>query len=187
MSKLILIKHASPQQEDGVPSHEWRLSEVGREKAKALAEHIRAHAPELIVTSDEPKAIETGEIITAALGITSEIASDLHEHDRTNVPLMRTGEFISAMAQFFKERDQLVLGSETASDALARFDIALQRVLERHRDKTIAIVSHGTVLALFAAPHAAIDAFQLWRRMGLPSFLVLDTDGMKLLDIVERP
>ena len=65
MAKLILIKHASPQVETAVPSHEWKLSPAGREKAAALAERLRPDAPGAIVSSVEPKAIETARIIAA--------------------------------------------------------------------------------------------------------------------------
>lgn len=187
MSTLILIKHASPQQEPSVPSHDWHLSEAGRAKAAALVEHIRPLAPEVIVTSDEPKAIETGEILASALGVPTEVAIDLQEHDRSKVPLLRTGEFISAMAQFFKERARLVLGSETATSALSRFESAIDEVLMKHKGKRVAVVSHGTVIALFAAPIAKMDAFQLWRQMGLPSYLVIETDGMTLTTLSEKP
>lgn len=186
MSKLILIKHASPQQDPNVSSHDWKLSDAGRTKAAALAERLRPHAPKCILTSDEPKAIETGEIIAAALGIPAEIVPDLHEHDRSNVPQMPTREFISSMALFFKRRGELVLGKETAEQAERRVTGAIEGIVSTHADEGVAIVTHGTVLALYLASLLKSDAFELWRRWGLPSYVVIDRATKRAVETVER-
>ena len=185
MPQLILIKHATPLKDANRPSHEWKLSDAGREQAAALAERLRDRAVDVVVTSTEPKAIETGEIIAKALGVPIESAEGLEEHDRSNVPLMQTREFISTVAMFFKEPNRLVLGRETARDAKERFEDALDEVMRRHESKNVAVVSHGTVLSLFVAPLAKEDPFQLWRRMGLPSYVVVEwTEAPRVVDVV---
>lgn len=186
MPKLILIKHASPLKDENRPSHEWRLSDAGREAARKLADRVRPHYPARVITSHEPKAIETGAIIAETLGIPSEQASGLQEHGRSNVPMMRTREFISAVAQFFAEPDRLVLGDETADAAKARFSAAITDVTRRYSDDDLAIVTHGTVLALHAADYVDEPPFQLWRNLGLPSMLVFDQPSMRLIDRVDR-
>ena len=186
MPKLILIKHASPQQEPGVSSHDWKLSDAGRAKAAVLAERLRGHAPTRIMTSDEPKAEETAEIVAKALGIPHQVTADLHEHDRSNVPQMPTREFISSMALFFKRRGELVLGRETADQAQGRVARAIDAALAKFPDDDIAIVTHGTVLALYLAPIAKCDAFELWRRMGQPSFVAVDRATMNVSESVDR-
>src|SRR3954470_845340 len=108
---LILVKHASPLKDSEKPAHEWRLSDDGRVAAGKLADQLRESdlAIDVIVTSDEPKAQETAEIIAGILGKPVETAIDLHEHDRSSVPVMPTRDFISSVAQFFKETNRLVL------------------------------------------------------------------------------
>src|SRR5262245_50549313 len=174
MSKLILIKHASPLKDPTKPARQWKLSDEGRAAAERLAERLRQLKIDIIVSSEEPKAQETAGIIAEALGKRVETASDLHEHDRDNVPVMPTREFISSIAQFFKERTRLVLGRETAQQAMSRFKRAVDSVVESQPDQNVAVVTHGTVLALFAAEYLGEDPFQLWRRLGLPSYIVLD-------------
>jgi broad specificity phosphatase PhoE len=186
VAKLILIKHASPQVEPDVSSHDWKLSAAGREKAAALAERLRAHAPRIVFTSDEPKAIETAEIVSAALNVPTRIVPDLHEHDRSNVPQMPTREFISSMALFFKRRNELVLGRETAEQAQRRVTGAIEGIVSKHGDEDVAVVTHGTVLALYLTPLLKGDAFELWRKLGLPSFVVIDRRTMRLVEMVER-
>lgn len=185
MPRLVLIKHATPLKDPARPSHEWKLSDVGREQAAALAERLRGRAIEVVVTSHEPKARETGAIIAKALSVPLESAEGLEEHDRSNVPVMQTREFISHVAHFFKQRDELVLGRETANEAMERFELAVASVVEQHANQTIAIVSHGTVISLFLADRADEDAFGLWRRMGLPSYAVVSDDG-RVTEIMDK-
>ncbi|HEV2293427.1 MAG TPA: histidine phosphatase family protein [Tepidisphaeraceae bacterium] len=186
MAKLILIKHAPPQVDAGVPSHEWRLSPAGRDKATALAERLRAHAPTIVFTSNEPKAIETAQIVADALAVRHEISPGLHEHDRSNVPQMPTREFISSVALFFKCPNELVLGRETAAQARQRVTGAIDWIVTQNGARDIAIVTHGTVLALYAAPLVKADPFILWRQLGLPSFLILQTPEMRVIERVDN-
>ena len=187
MRKLILIKHAKPQVDESAPSHEWGLSEEGRRACAPLAQVVGPHDPAVIVTSKETKALQTAELLAGALGKPFEEAPDLHEHDRSNVPMMQSREFISMMALFFRQRDRLVLGRETAGQASRRFTAAVDSVLNAHPQDNVAIVTHGTVLSLFASEHGAGDAFQLWRRLGLPSVMIFSLPELRLLETVERP
>lgn len=185
MRKLILIKHARPQQVEGVPPEQWGLSAEGREAAKSLAEVVRPYAPAVIATSTEPKAQETARVVGEILGIPVEPTEGLHEHDRTGVPLMQTREFISLMALFFRQPSRLVLGNETGDKMAGRFQRAIDGVLRAHPDGNVAVVSHGTVIAQFAADHGAGDPFLLWRRMGLPSLLVFSIPDYHVTQTVD--
>ena len=134
----------------------------------------------------QPKAVETAEILAAALGVPHEVAADLHEHDRSNVPQMPTREFISSVALFFKRPTELVLGRETAEQARRRMTVAMDRILSANEGRDVAVVTHGTVLALYLAPLLEGDEFDLWRRLGLPSYVVLDAEKMEAIETVER-
>jgi broad specificity phosphatase PhoE len=187
MRTLILIKHASPQVIPGTPPETWKLSDQGRQACQRLAEALRAHAPGVIVSSVEPKAVETGEIVAKALQIPSHTAPGLHEHDRSNVPHMRSSEFISLMELFFRRPGELVLGEETANAAQNRFEQALKAVLDQYASTdTVAIVSHGTVIAILLAKYSQKSAFHLWREWGLPSFAVVKIPEFEIGDMVPR-
>ena len=186
MRKLILIKHARPQVVDGIASHEWQLSEEGRKACTSLAEIIRQHDPKVIVSSDEPKAQETGKLVAEALGCPFETAPGLQEHDRSNVPMMRSSEFLSALALFFREPNRRVLGRETADEAAGRFDRAIDAILARHPEGNLAVVTHGTVLALFTSENGGGDPFLLYRQLGLPSVVVFSVPDYRVLEKQER-
>jgi 2,3-bisphosphoglycerate-dependent phosphoglycerate mutase len=186
MRKLVLIKHARPQVDEQTPSQEWRLSEQGRQSCQELSRILAAYEPRIIITSEEPKAVETGQIVAQAMGRPVRTAHDLYEHDRSNVPLMDSREFISTMALFFKDRRKLVLGLETADEALDRFQQAVSDILLAEPVGNIAVVTHGTVLALFGEAQGMGNGFHLWRRLGLPSIIAFEVPGFRVIDVVER-
>lgn len=185
MRKLILIKHARPQIDPNRPSEEWQLGDEGRRGATSLVDKLRPYEFDRLFSSAEPKALQTAQILSREMDRPVEQFPDLHEHDRRDVPHMDSREFISLIALFFKEPNRLVLGNETANEAAARFEAAVDRLLEKTTGD-VAIVSHGTVISLFAQRRAHQEPFALWRRMGLPSFIVLETPEGRVAEICER-
>jgi broad specificity phosphatase PhoE len=186
MAKLILIKHARPLVDPAKSSELWDLSEEGRTQAKTLAAQLANQSLASVISSEEPKARQTAEILSGELEIPMETAADLHEHDRRNVPHMRSSKFISNVELFFRRHDQLVLGRESADAALARFERAVQNVLNSQADQNVAIVSHGTVIALFIEKHSDRNGFQVWREMSLPSFAIFDLPETQLHELRNR-
>ena len=185
MPKLILIKHAKPVVNPDVPSDEWGLGDEGRERAAKMVDTLRPYEITALASSTEPKAKQTADVIASGLGCGVREVEGLHEHDRRNVPHMDTREFISAVAQFFRHPRRLVLGGETAEQAYKRFADAVDGVIEAATGD-VAIVTHGTVIALFANRRAHEDAFMLWRKMGLPSMIVFDLPTYDVLSVVDR-
>ncbi|MFW6039141.1 MAG: histidine phosphatase family protein [bacterium] len=180
MRSLILVKHSMPELQADRPAAQWRLSEDGRHRCLALARHLAAHAPVAIVASREPKAAETAMILAKHLNRPCVLADDLHEHERTNVPLMKPAEFQASVAAMLAEPDELVLGLETARQAQQRFARAVNRVLDAHPEGNIVIVAHGTVISLLLALRSGQDALAVWKRLGLPSFVELVLPGFEL-------
>ncbi len=97
-----------------------------------------------------------------------------------------TERFDAAIARFFREPQRLVLGEETADQAHRRFAAAVDAVVERHPAKTVALVTHGTVIALFVARAAAVDPFPLWKRLDTPAFIVLSLPDRQVVTVVDH-
>ena len=93
-------------------------------------------------------------------------------------------EFEEAVESFFKEPDELVFGSETANEALARFSAAIDRIVEAAPADAV-VVTHGTVMALYAARLGGVTPVGLWRRLGLPSFVVMTLPDRLVQSVVE--
>ena len=183
---LILIKHAMPQIDETNSASDWQLSEHGRASCRPLAEALYPYEPDLFVTSDEPKARETGRLCADHLQIPWSPVPNLHEHDRKGVPFMRREIWHAVLKTFFARPDDLIFGNETANQARLRFRRAVETVVETHPHKTIAIATHGTVISLFVAEKTRTKGFELWQRLDLPSYVVLDLPDYRLNAIAER-
>lgn len=184
MPHLILIRHSISQQQPGVSAHEWALTDEGRARCAALAEHLRPYAPQVVLTSAEPKAQQTAEALAAALNLPVETEIDLHEHlRRTAIYFNSAVEFQARVTALLTHPDELVFGEETGSAAAARFTTALNAALARHPDATVAAVTHGTVLALFLARAAGVEPVAFWRALGMPAYVVLALPGYEVLRV----
>jgi 2,3-bisphosphoglycerate-dependent phosphoglycerate mutase len=178
---LILVKHSVPEIEIDQPANTWKLSVEGQLRAQRLAEELTDFAPQVIVSSNEPKAKETGEILASHLGLNIQTIPDLHEHDRGNVPYLSHDAFQSSIRDFFQNPDALVFGRETANQAYARFYRALHSILSEYRNQTIVVVTHGTVISLFVSRLTGSSDLELWSTLGLPSFVAMDLESSTLI------
>ena len=186
MSRLVLVRHSKPEIEPDKPASAWKLDEIGRRRSELLATGLRDFSPGVIWSSEEPKAVETAEIVAAAFGVPVRTADGLEEHHRDGVPYFPTqGEFEAAVEQLFDKPDQLVLGTETAEQALHRFNAAIDRVIEAGQTDNV-VVTHGTVMTLYAAGVAGVEPMGLWRRLATPSYVVLGLPDLDVRCVVER-
>lgn len=179
---LILVKHSLPQIDPTQPATQWPLSEEGRRRCGALAESLAPWQPEIIIASEERKAAQTAELTAQHLDIPWRTAPGLQEHDRSNAPY-RADEaaFHARVAALFARPEERVFGVETAHDALTRFSTALAAALAdaaAPSARSIAVVAHGTVIALYVAHRFGLDGFDLWRRLGLPALVVTDAPNL---------
>lgn len=186
MSMLILVKHAMPAREPDVPSRDWHLSDTGRARCIPLAERLAAYRPTVIAASAEPKATETARIVAARIDIPLEVVADLHENDRTGLGWLGAAELEARVARFFAEPDRRIMGNETADAAHARFAAAVTDICARHPDGNVVVVAHGTVITLFIARRNGLAPFPLWKRLGLPSFVMLSRPDYAVQTIVDR-
>ena len=150
-----------------------------------LADSLRPYQPDLFVTSEEPKARETGQLSAERLQIPWSSEPDFHEHDREGVSFIPDREvWHTTVKTFFARPNDLILGNETANQARIRFAQAVEKAVETHPHKTIAIAAHGTVISLFVAQKTQTDGFDLWKQLTLPSFVALDLPDYRLNAIV---
>ena len=162
----------------------WRVSERGRSGNALLGGRLARYGLRVVISSEEPKALETAEIAAGRLGIGCSVYPGLHEHDRTNAPFLGDEGFAQAARGFFQNRDELVWGNEAAEQALERFEGAVRGALGERDEEAVAIVAHGTVISLLVARHNDLDAYTLWRSLGLPSFCVLSAEDLRLREKV---
>lgn len=185
--KLVLVRHSVPEFVVGVPASEWQLSGEGRRRGHRLADQLALYDLAAVITSTEPKAVETGQIVADSLDLPLETTPGLHEHERGVVTSIGGREaFQAQVSRLFEHPDELVFGTETADQAHARFTSAVAAVIERHPHGNLAIVAHGTVMTLFIAHATGLDPIPFWKSLGLPSFAVLSLPDLHLLEVIEN-
>ena len=174
MPDLIFIRHSSTIVDRNIPSRDWPLTPAGIDLCVPLAEKLTDYDIDALYTSTEAKAIETGKIVSEVLNVPVRQADGLHEHDRSGAGFIDNAEdFDSLVARFFAEPSELLWGHETADEAYARFSRNVEDIISNHPESSVGIVSHGTVMTLFVSRICGVDPFAFWKRLQLPSFVVL--------------
>lgn len=172
---LVLVKHAQPVLNANVPPREWLLGTEGEEQSRELAERLKAFLPFTLVSSNEPKAMQTAAIVAATLGVTSLVANGLEEIDRPAMPILSRDEHERLNASIFTTRALPMLGRESADGALARFSEAINRTLASVPvGQTLVVIAHGTVIALWMAQQTGRDAFELWKSLDCAGWFELE-------------
>jgi broad specificity phosphatase PhoE len=174
--RLLLIRHGPPLIRQDAPAREWTLSEDGRLACGEFAGRVAAYRVTAMISSAEPKARETTAILAARLGLTTEapkVDTDLNEHARDNAPFLDRPDFEAVIRRLFAEPDTLVFGQETATQAYTRFAGAVQRALAAQPAGDVALVTHGTVMTLYAERHAGVEPFTFWQALRAPDLIAL--------------
>lgn len=180
MRSLILIRHSLVSFDSALPWYEWPLSEEGRHRVLGLTPALRQLAPTSIVSSTERKAIETANLLAADLDLRVEQDSRLCENDRTDLPKLSAEEFQCVLREFLSHPSDIVMGHESANNALNRFRDAIEAAVNTCIQGNVAVVTHGTVISLFVAAHNDLDALAFWRQLQLPGLVVLSIPDYKL-------
>jgi broad specificity phosphatase PhoE len=172
---LVLIRHARVRPEPGKPHRLWGLTEEGRRAAATLALDEAVRDVTLFASSAEPKAVETAAAVATGRPVVE--IEDLGELDRSAAGwLASEQERMELVRAIFENPTTSVRGCESAADALARFTRGVDTLVAEHPEGGLAVVTHGTVLALYMAhlrgePTASIES---WRGIGLPDLALVD-------------
>lgn len=163
---MLLVRHSAPKVDPSVPSEEWRLSEKGRRRCGPLAERLARHYPRILLASTEPKARETAELVAPALGLEVQLSDGVRETARRTVGWLAPEEIDRGIRKLFERPGEVVFGEESAEAALARFEAAIAGLSE-----PAVVITHGTVLSLYAAPRIGRNVYELWRSLELPDIV----------------
>ena len=121
------------------------------------------------ISSAEAKARETAAILAARLGLDAGRRRGPERAPARERSLPRqAGLRRRRIRRLFAEPDALVFGQETATQAYTRFAGAVERALAAHPDGDVALVTHGTVMTLYAERHAGVEPVAFWQALTMP-------------------
>ena len=167
---VTLVRHAAPSIDPGVPASEWSLSPAGVDDSIALAEDLRTLRPASLVSSTEPKAVQTARLIAQRLQLKLSTRDGLREHRRSGEFLSREN-FDSNIRAFFRHPAKLVYGHESCEEVGLRIETEVHLALSCDPSHNVILVTHGTVMASFIRRHWSVNAHEVWMSLGLPAYL----------------
>ncbi len=158
VNPFVLVRHAESHVTPALPSKQWELTAAGCEAAEAMALAIQRFFPIEIVTSEEMKARQTGEILARNLGIEIRTDSRLNEVQRPWTSGDFRGDVLSYLGGDALEE------WEPIDDVRSRMASALTSLPRGH----IAFVSHGTAMTVFLASMGLVEAASFWSDLLFP-------------------
>jgi probable phosphoglycerate mutase len=129
------------------------LSDLGRRQAERLRQRLASTGeivPEVLISSNYPRAIETADVIAPAFaGIPVVIDEGFGEHDPgPEIDGMTFDAFVDRFGTpNWSDPDvEIFPGGETIADFHTRVGTALRNAIEKHRGATVMISCHGGVI-----------------------------------------
>jgi len=161
---LIVARHGEAEYE----ASEWEqeggsLTLLGRRQAAQLAESLAGRRVAHVWTSTLARAVQTGEIAAARLGVGVTTRIGLREFDvgdHRGVPL-EEDPFVATYTRWLEGHlDERVPGGETGREIADRVGVVLREVADAHPGETVLVVSHGGAIGLGVPAIARMDARQ---------------------------
>lgn len=162
MSTFILIRHAeAPWSEDeGRP-----LSAAGACAAESLCERLSGLPIRAIYSSPYRRSLETVLPLARALGLSASEIFDLRER---TLGTFQGVAFEDAVAATWSDFDRAHPGGESSRAAQRRALAALRELARRHPSETVAVATHGNLLALLLNAFDPNVGFDFWRSLAFP-------------------
>jgi broad specificity phosphatase PhoE len=159
MTELLLVRHGETDwnAEGKLQGHTDRpLNDYGRRQAQALADRLAGDSIDAVYASDLSRARETAEILAEKLSLPVVVDPDLREKNWGNWEGLTSDE-----------RLHIEFEGETTEAHRDRTLSAVQRIVERHPDGRVVVVTHGGSLrriqaAVSGFAHPVIENCAVW-------------------------
>jgi broad specificity phosphatase PhoE len=173
-ASVTFVRHAMPLTDTEAPSTEWHLGHDGVEAAERLADRLEV-APRIgvLVTSSEPKAVETAATIAERWHTLSHPDERLREVAR---PWVGAG-YRSVAHRYL--RGEVPDGWEPHDEVATRAGAAVDDAVVAAEGAPVVIVSHGLLLAVLLGSRLGhgFDREAFWSCLSFPDAWGLDGSG----------
>jgi broad specificity phosphatase PhoE len=152
----LFISHPEVVVDPGVPVSRWHLSDRGIRRMRAFAASPDVQSLTAVWASHETKAIEAAGLLAGRFGLPVGVHEGLHENDRSATGFLPPPEFERMADAFFAHPEESVGGWERAVDAQARVAAAVDELLDRSPEGTVAFVAHGGIGTLLLCRYLGV-------------------------------
>ena len=183
-NKIIFLRHAYPLKDPNVNAALWGLSEIGKKQAESVATLPDMNSVDVIYVSEEKKTTLT------VLPLAQKIKKDFQPLAFFN-EVKRGDKFLTKEefeAEKIKQLENLsyrAFDGESGNAALSRFKQGINYIFKKNPDKTILVVTHGTILNIYFADllNAYNELPQRWKKTVFCAYGIVE-DGKILKDII---
>jgi probable phosphoglycerate mutase len=147
-ARILVARHGEPEYETDLCSDAGgSLTALGRREARELADRLRGRRIARVWTSPLSRAVQTGEIAAAALGVDVVVREGLREYGVGSLAGTDGDEAATIGPVFlaWTEGDETatIAGGERVGAIVARVRSVLEEVADAHPGEAALVVSHG--------------------------------------------
>jgi broad specificity phosphatase PhoE len=176
--KITFIRHSKTAVKPEVPITLWGLSDVGIEKAHALSAQNEIKDLDVIYSSLQTKAIETMVYLAKPNTIPMRTHKDLTEITSFTNKFITGDEYTQQIEHYYARTLEHIAGGETIDEALARFETALETIVNNEPGATsIGVVAHGSILSFFTGKYSNLVPFDLHHSIEQPDVAEFDWES----------
>lgn len=149
-TRLIFLRHAHTQKDPSINAAKWVLSENGNKQAENVSEMPLMNSVDVIYVSEEQKTFLTVKPLAQKLNKKPQSLPFFNEVKRGDKFLPKE-EFEVEKIKQLKDLSCSAFDGESGMEALLRFKQGIEFVIKENQNKTILIVTHGTILNIYFA------------------------------------
>lgn len=146
-TRILLARHGEAEYESPeLNDYGGTLTARGRAQARALGERLRDERIVHVYTSTVARAVQTGELAAAVLGVEVTVREGLHEFGVGDArgQIIGDGTFGAVFAAWLGgDPETRVPGGETGVEIAGRVAGVLEDLAARHGGETVLVVAHG--------------------------------------------
>ncbi len=180
-ARVLVARHGEADYESELLSDAggW-LTLAGREQASVLADSMVGERVARVWTSDMARAVQTGEIAAARLGVDVVVRPGLREFGvgdaagTTGDPDPFAATFAAWLGGDLAAR---IPGAESGTEVVERYEAVLDEIADRHRGESVLVISHGGVMCMALSALARNLTLSHSRDVAMPHCGVVSLEG----------
>lgn len=157
MTTLYLIRHSVRMKRDDIETYNTTqpriikeekiiLSSEGEKRAEILSKEVELQNIDVLYTSNCVRTLATAKYMMESQNLKANIDERL---DERRVGIINDKEVPDWFIRQYKDFDYKTVGGESMREVQTRFNEVINEILEKHKDKRIAVFAHGYAITSY--------------------------------------